>query len=743
MLNEHQSNRGSFLTGFGFSLALFGFLSGPTRFWFVDPSSVGLAGKWIIIFGAIFLGLGLLSGWERIKKGNISISPIGAAAALPVIFCLDWMTRSYGFFPPTSFRGEIIFLSIISWWLIKDSFSGVLRSLPIIAAVVCIVTFFSYGDGRILLHDDHASFFYRLQLIKDNFPNIPNYNPLWNAGIEIRDYFATGMLNLFLLFSPLIYIFKMESLYNLIVASVIFILLPLSVFWGAKLAGHNKNTASLAAFLSLVASMLWYRWCLKYGAMGFVLAAALFPLNIGFLIKLLDPSREFRKYEAAIFPLSLSLMLYWSMSGLALIPLGFLALYRMKTILKKRYFKTMAGVFLLCYLPWAVTFFSTSNVGKFVALDQYSAEHQLEKDEQLKTLKKDVSDPWSGKMEILAVRGDKRPFTFAEIVAHLREVTIMTNPLILFLALPGFWFLSSASSAPYILVVSWLLGLSFIGTPFKPQLELDRMYLLALGLLVLPTALSIRKVWEEAKSNEIYSKVLASIVTGFVLFSLFATTAIINSRREEKYHFTDESYFELAAAIKQHAKGGRTLFPGFILHELSYAHIAPLAAMTSQPMVASVHIHSVWWHAELVPSYYLDQGISGVEEYFDLMNATTLVVHEPSWIQLIDKHPELYKMVWAKGKFRIYERLKASNSYFISGSGSVLEQDTSSIKLKVDSESATIKFNYLPFLEVTGCIQSQVDLPGDLHFIALNRCLPGSEVTIQIKPIWERIGNAL
>lgn len=739
MVNEHQSNRSSILTGLGFGLALFGFLSGPTQVWFVDPSSVGLAGKWIVLFGVILVGLGLLTGWKSFREGSSPISPLGAAAALPVIFCLDWLTRSYGFFPPMSFRGEIILLSIISWWLIKDSFGGVLKFLPVIGAIICIVTFFSYGDGKILLYDDHASFFYRLQLIKENFPNIPNYNPLWNAGIEIRDYFATGMLNLFLLFAPLIYLFEIESLYNIIVATVIFVLFPLSVFWGVLLAGHDKRTSSLAAFLSLVASMLWYRWCLKYGAMGFVLAASLFPLNIGFFIKLIDPSREFKKYEAVIFPISLLLMLYWSMSGLALIPLGFVALWKIKTIFKKRYFKTIAGIFLVFYLPWVATFFTISNIGKFVALDQYSAEHELEKEEKLKTLKKDVSDPWSGKMEILVVRGDKRPFTFTEIVSHLREVTIMTNPLILFLALPGFWFLSAASRLSYVLVISWLLGLSMLGTPMKPQLELDRMYLLALGLLVLPTALSIRKIWDEARCGNFVSKALAAIVTGFVLFSLFATTAIINSRREEKYHFTDDSYFELARAIKDHAKGGRTLFPGFILHELSYAHIAPLAALTAQPMVASVHIHSVWWHAELVPDYYLQRGVTGAEEYFDLMNATTLVAHEPSWIQLLEGSPELYKRLWAKGKFRIYERLKSSNSYFLNGSGEVLEQTSSSVRLRVDTDSATVKFNYLPFLEVTGCSNSQVDFPGDLHLIALSECVPGSEVTIQIQPIWRRI----
>jgi len=67
--------------------------------------------------------------------------------------------------------------------------------------------FISYADGRLLFSDDHPSFLYRLQLLMDEFPSIPFYNTEWNAGYSAREFFPSGVLNVFFLSAPILYFF--------------------------------------------------------------------------------------------------------------------------------------------------------------------------------------------------------------------------------------------------------------------------------------------------------------------------------------------------------------------------------------------------------------------------------------------------------------------------------------------------------------------------------------------------------
>ncbi len=662
------------------------------------------------------------------------------ALILPFLFFTDWFSRSYGFLPDVSIRGEIILALIAGFVVLKFQIRSFIYFLSVITPILLVWVFFSQSDGKLLLFDDHASFFYRLEMLKRTFPTIPSYNSLWNGGIEARDYFPTGMLNVFFLFSPIIYLFPLESSYNLIVASLIFILLPICIYNGARLAKIEPPVAAIASLLALTSSMLWYRWCLKYGALGFCTSSVLLALNIGFLIKLLDPEREFSKKEALFFVISMFLMLLWSLTAVAILPLLVFSIFKIRSIWKKKYAKFIIFSLLTLYIPWAATFVTVSNVGKFVVLNSYSDQHAHDKEAKLKTLKKDLNDPWSGKMEILAVRGDKRPFTISEIVKHLREVTVMTNPLLLFLAFPGFWILKGRTKWIYLVSSTWLLILAVFITPFKPQLELDRMYIIATFLLAIPTGASIWSLLNSKITSRRHAFIPACLLAA-LLISIFSTTAIVHNRREEKYYFTDQNYFRLAKAISQNTESGRALFAGFILHELAYAHIAPLVFKSNTPIVASVPTHSVWWHAELMPSYFIEKDSKGREEYFDLMNATSIIAHEPSWISYFESEPLLYKRVWSKGTFVIYKRLKASNSFFLKGSGQILLQDTKELSLIPDTSSLVLKFNYLPFLQTSSCNISNHPLPGDLFFIELSNCIPGQKVTIKMLPAWQRVFN--
>jgi len=743
-----KENLNSVYLAFGLTLILFGFLAGPTRFWTVDLTTVGISGKWFMLPGLVLALVGYW-GLRKDRPGlGPKINPFGAALAFPIILVADYFARSYSFFPPESFRGELIVLALFVAWISRHSFEPLLKSILPFAAIVFIAVFFWQSGGNLLLFDDHSAFFYRIQMLKDNFPNIPHYNSWWNAGIDSRDYFATGVINIFLIFAPLIYLFPLEQLYNYLIAATLFILLPCASYFGARILGSEKRVSLLAAFLVMTSGLLWYRWCLKYGAMGFCTSLILLPLNTALTLKLADPDREFSKTEMLIFWFTLVCMSFWPLSALAFLPMIFFALYKIKIIWRKKYSKWLIFGFLAVYLPWAATFMTVSKVGRFLSLGSSSAvSTQVASDGA--TIAQPQSgyktDPYGGKMAKLVVKGKSKGLKPREIINHAREVALMTNPLIVFMAIPGFALLTRRAFLPLIALVLWNIALALLVAPLKPQLELERMFLFASFIGALPAALSINYVLERSITRGLPSRIVGVLIGSFLLLSVFATTSILHNRRKhEQYYFLDKSFNRVGQKISQLSKGGRTLFPGFILHDLARTHIAPLIFISKVPLVANYPFHQVWWYSEVVPKYYLERGLEGVEEYFDLMNADTLVVREPSWIQFMNDHRSFYRHRAKERQFLFYTRKKSSKDWFLEGDGEILDQSSSKIRLKLKSQSAVIKFNYFPFLEAEGCTLAPRSLPGDITFIEIKDCASTeTPVTIKAGPVYKRVLNEI
>jgi hypothetical protein len=723
--SNSKENTNSILVGLGVALCLFGFLSGTTRFWRVDLNTVGVAGKWFILIGIVLINF----GYYKLKKLNLPLTPLinpfGAASILVLLFFVDYITRAYGFFPSDSFRGELFLCGLLLAWLARRSFGNIYFFLPILTVLLCLVAFWVQSNGKLLLFDDHASFFYRLEMLKENFPEIPHYNPLWNAGIDSRDYFPTGVLNVFFLFAPLIYALPIETLYNLIIVTIFFILTPLSLYLSARILNRDKKEAFLASFFAITGSILWYRWGLKYGALGFCVSAILLPVNFAVLVRMLDEEFELSLNQAILLTVSLLLMGFWSLSAVAFLPLLLVLLFNIRTLIKKRYLKGVFIVFFIFYLPWAATFLTASKVGAFISLnapaDQMEAPVNNKRSENPEDTR-DLNNPWSGKMGSLVVRAKPQTITFKSIVQHVRDVTIMTNPLILFLSISGLVLLPRRYRNLFMLLVGWNLFLTIVVSAWKPQLELDRMYLIALFILSIPTAAAVRYILDGAHRRNLFQRSIGIITGGFLAFSIFSTTAIVHSRREEQYFFTDDTFFKVGSAIESFSKGGRALFPGFILHDLSRAHIAPLVFLSGRPIVASFPFHQVWWYSEQIPENYIKRGLPGVEEYFDLMNADTLVVREPKWIQFMNDNPDYYLFRRIENNFLIYERKRAVLNYFAEGVGELVSQDSNHVRIKLKSEEAVIKFNYFNFLEASGCTLSPVRYPGELFFIKISKC---------------------
>jgi hypothetical protein len=324
------------------------------------------------------------------------------------------------------------------------------------------------------------------------------------------------------------------------------------------------------------------------------------------------------------------------------------------------------------------------------------------------------------------------------IFATLREYTISTNPLIVLLLIPAL----VQQRTPRLLTITlcWLAFLGTLGNWYKPQLELNRMLLLFSLLAVLPVSQFIADQLKYPKRST-----LSYLALGALALIPYSIYRVVTNDTTERFYRAEPLVAELTEAIKQHAGDGRVLFAGFILHELSNGHIAPLAALTGVPLIARSYQHDRWQYEDIIPEYYRRREPQGIFEYLDLMNVSAVITHDRGWARWFGRRPERFTQVWQAGRFRLFKRLDPLPGYFYSGSGDVLSQTPSSVRFSLKSTDAVLKFNYLPQLTVAGCQISPLVLPGEIALIALSNC-DGREVyqlmdkgPLSRLPIWSRV----
>lgn len=300
-------NLSSILFNSGALIALFSFLSGITYFWNTGEFKIIPSGTYGLVFGIAISVIGFFRA--RLIRQVIKVQPLIFSLGLVLVFTTDWLIKSYNLFQGPAIRGEIILFTLavlLSFnYLVKFKDNNRLNLVILVLTALWIISygylFISRSQGRLIFADDHATFFYRLQLLKDNFPRIPFYYPLWNAGLDARDFFATGSLNFFLIFSPLIYSVPLELSYNYLVFTLLFILLPLSLFYSCRLLDLDKRIGYISALLSLCINLNWFKWTLKYGTMGFATSCVLAPILISYSIKLYKSPDRFSYWDSVKF----------------------------------------------------------------------------------------------------------------------------------------------------------------------------------------------------------------------------------------------------------------------------------------------------------------------------------------------------------------------------------------------------------------------------------------------------------
>ncbi len=715
----NKKNLLSFFITLLFCVSLQAYLAKGIVFWHSHGTQILPPGSYIIFLLIISVALKIILKLET--------SPWAFLTWLWILFFSDWIDRPYNFMQGLSIRGEIILFSLLTLLIIKYRKFAIFNFMPIIGMMVCSFSFIALSEGKILFTDDHTTFFFRFQQLKGNFPNIPFYYPQWNAGTDARDFFATGALNVFAIFSPIIYAFPLERVYNFIIILLLFVFHPLAVYMAARLEKIPVPGPAISASLSVCLSLSWYRWALQYGTLGFITSLALLPFNLVCVSYILDDREKISLKLSLFFVVTFTLMLFWSLSGFVFVPAILLALLKVRKLIFKKNIALIAVLVLSLNIPWVISFWTVSNVSKFVTEDNQNHKSAVVADEHM-----DVGD---GSTYQVAKNFYKKA------AKSMRESVLQINPLLIILGGMGLFLHYGRGNRIFLLTAIWL---AFIGTfinPLNPRLELDRMFVILSMLLTLPAAKSILYFFEKADEENagLRKKIAVSLIGGFLITSSFISSSIASNKSLLRYYFANENVDKITSIINENGGKGRILFSGFVLHELSNGHLAPLTYYTNVPLMALSHVHNQWRYKQIIPAYYLKQGDTGVEEYFNTFNVSGVFAHEKYWIEYFRSRANLYQEIDAAGRFKFFKRLAFHNSYFLEGDGEFMGQDTNSMTFKINSPDVTLKYVYYNFLTSSSCEIGSKKLIDEINLITLKNCTPGTIVKIKSMPLYKRL----
>ncbi|MCB0359267.1 MAG: hypothetical protein KDD44_06515, partial [Bdellovibrionales bacterium] len=438
----------------------------------------------LIVAGMLYVALRLVSRGAERAPGPFVFEVF--ALGLLLIAGSDFPARRFGFFPSEStvLDAGILGVAAAVWFLCarpsgRAAFiRGTLSWWMLLAVQLFVaVLFFRYVDGRLIFRDDHASFLYRFQLLREHFPYIPFYNTDWNAGYSAREFLPSGMLNVFLFFWPVLYfvgdIRQPDSLtlYNLIFPIVYIGIVPWSIFWASRAVGIGRQSASLAGMLALAPSFAYYEWLLRYGTLGFAFSAAVLPLTFAYAVRLVTLDRVPRWSDVLVLLVASFCCISWTVSGLLFLPLALLSLISFRhTFAAERRRKVITFLLLALILngPWLAVFFRESKVLQFLGGDTLPGS-------QTKSVfaANANTDDASGSEPSFLGRAEEQG---AEALRGFRREMVKVNPVLIVLLLPGVWTLGAGRLRRTIVVTMlWGCLLASVGDLIKPQVELRRL----------------------------------------------------------------------------------------------------------------------------------------------------------------------------------------------------------------------------------------------------------------------------
>lgn len=704
----------------------------------------GMSWKIALILALIFavIPLFLSRGCSRAEFGesDFATTVVMLAVAATMLLFSDFVGREKALIVKGQEAIAIVgilalFFSLIFHWRYQVLQSQyVCWGLLVLAQGTVTVCFLDYAAGRLIFSDDHPSFLYRLILLRDFFPNIPFYNTAWNSGYSAREFFPSGMLNVFALSFPWVYALpeKLQvtdlSGYTKVIAYIFIWIVPVSVALAARLFGATPLSQLLAGMLAIAPSSALFEFALKFGTIGFALSSGLFPLAFCMLLALTsEQTKRSMKFLLAV-TLVCGLTLTWHLMSVAFLPLALLIVLRA--------WKQKDGSFrVACVVAVGVLMINGLSIMTLLQeapLGQLFSRGTLPGASTSELPQRSLSPPdnqrdfaHSEVREAGSKRGDadnikstrQWQVSFRHWVNEVQRLLCELHPALLVVGLFGIFFIRHKILRLALgATVLWFMFLASVGQDVKPQLELRRMILPLGYLLCLPSALVLERAFEGIRNacNGIkpFSKIARCVPLTFLFASVcytpFAAHKGYTNKTSENFTFAPLELTDLAEAIQKKGGEGRVFFSGFILHELGArafdtqdgGHVALIAALTEKELYASHYYHIFWSSVDPIPEVYRQRGADGIEEFLNLMNVSSVVTFKKEWVQYCATQPQ-YREVFRAGRFRLFERRQIESGFFLSGSG-IVNRVPAGLQITPGSKELVLKYRYFPRLKVQG-----------------------------------------
>lgn len=541
-------------------------------------------------------------------------------------------------------------------WGQRRGWSWLLPLLVLLwAEALCIGALFEQTGGRALYRTDHPSFMFRLWEFSRSFPQLVNYLPNWNGGVEHVASIVSGTGAPGMVLLPLFRYFPIHEVYTLAWATLFLVVIPWLGVWSVRVLGGSWTSAFIGGVLSLALSQHFYLWALHFGTIGATFTASMtMPVcALGYRIVQL---RRYRRTTVAALIVTGFMLLQWPPGALVAGSVGLATLLaaRRWNWRQLRVLALIGGCILLLYSPWLVaTLMQARSTLDFVVTPVSAVTPAAAEDAM------SWADRWA-EIQTSLIRG----------LMLLKYHTLEMNPLIIIFGFVGVlagvdrrlrrWYL------PILLVLALITAWA---REFLPHSQLGRMAIPLAFAGVVPAALFLGRLLRvnDRRLAGVRAGILAALICSGV-----TVVQICSNRGPARFLAMGEQVDTLVDWIRENTPtDARILFAGKCVHRYGGGNVAYLSVLAEREMMA---VDYYGFPPEQVLYEYPPRAFRQTPEllalFFDSYNVSHIVTYHEDWKRHFRAEPALYTERATLDTVTIFERT-SHPGMFLQGSGRV------------------------------------------------------------------------
>lgn len=571
---------------------------------------------------------------------TLMFSLVSSIAHAPAYFYLKWLPVG-GWSPGWSGLERTLLLAglflLLRQW--RPSWTRrILLMALLLLQVGAWIALMRESGGDPLYRVDHPSFFYRFWSWGQMAPRFIYYDPHWNGGYVAPYLIASGVLAPGLFLWPVWRFFDTSLVYTPAIGFLFLGIVPAIAALSLKAVTRDRTAWILAAILSLGTSHHTYIHLIHYGTFGSVFAASFLLPVTACLYRLVVMGRRDAGTWLGLFATS-AMALCWPPVAFMAVPIALALLMNAKRFTPGLIWGGLLvglGLALWCLVP-VLSLLSHSKVSAFIGTQN------------------SLWDPalmWNARDE-------------------LGELLRRSHPVLLFAGCVGLlavphrrwrWFFGP------ILLAS--LCLAALGKEWKPLLQLDRIWIEALYVAILPAALIVARLLRQRTA---IAQLFSALLCGLILMGGYTTVKYFGNEGRARYNVMSPEIHAMVDWIKENVpEDGRLLFGGPAVHGYGGGKVAALPLYTDREMMAC---DFYGFSPKLVeynypPREFRKYGPEKLMQFMDLYNVTHIATYHNFMKEALGKWPDQYEEVWHIGDRTIFQ-VHRTSSLFLQGKGRI------------------------------------------------------------------------